>query len=372
MRIIRGVLFDLDGTLLDSKERFYESYVQALADFGLPTITRDAFERHYHLDELSHRLPEGEALREDFWRRFLTTLTSLDHETQFAYPGVPEALARLREAGYAMAVCTARLCPEESVRRELDHLGMLGYFDDVLSNARIAAREGWDRADSSSKKTIIEEAAASIGLAPPQTAFVGDWVGDIRSAKAAGCALNVAVLSSGYKAEILQAEGPDAILPSAADLPELLASIPDMIGPGYLAIDREGRWLNDGVEITHPKTLESFWKWLDRDARGKYVVRAGREECPVHVQVTPYFVRRVDVGPDGVTLLLSDGTAEPLDPGTLRLYEDRFLHCRVKGGAHEARFGRAAWHDLARMIERDPRGDGVFLALGGARYPIAT
>jgi hypothetical protein len=92
----------------------------------------------------------------------------------------------------------------------------------------------------------------------------------------------------------------------------------------------------------------------------------------VHVQVTPYFVRRVDVGPEEVTLRLSDGSAEPLDPGTLRLYEDRFLHCRVKGGAHEARFGRAAWHDLARMIERDPRGDGVFLALGGARYPIET
>ena len=29
MRIIRGLLFDLDGTLIDSKERFYESYVQA-------------------------------------------------------------------------------------------------------------------------------------------------------------------------------------------------------------------------------------------------------------------------------------------------------------------------------------------------------
>ena len=104
MRIIRGLLFDLDGTLLDSKERFYESYGQALRDFGLPEITREAFERHFHLDELSHRLPEGRAFREDFWRRFLVNLTAANHETQFPIPGVPEALGRLVLAGRSPVV----------------------------------------------------------------------------------------------------------------------------------------------------------------------------------------------------------------------------------------------------------------------------
>jgi phosphoglycolate phosphatase-like HAD superfamily hydrolase len=370
VRIIRGLLFDLDGTLIDSKERFYQSYVQALADFSLPSITREAFDRHYHLDELSHRLPQGAALREDFWRRFLTNLTAADHETQVAIPGVIDALSTLREQGYAMAVATARLCPEPSVRQELESLGMLTFFDEVLSHARIAAREGQEKAATTNKRTIIVEGAASLGLPTSHTAFIGDWVADIRSAREAGCAMAVGVLSSGFKPAILQAEKPDALLPSAAELPALLASIPDLIGPGYLALDREGRWLNDGVEITHARTVEAFWRGLARNERGRYVVRMGAEECPVHLHATPYFVRRVEVSPEGILLRLSDGEAERLDPATLELVENRYLHCRVKEGRHEARFNRPAYYELARRIVKAADRDGYELLVGERRYPI--
>jgi phosphoglycolate phosphatase-like HAD superfamily hydrolase len=372
VRIIRGLLFDLDGTLIDSKERFYQSYIQALGDFNLPLITREEFDRHYHLDELSHRLPEGSALREDFWRRFLTNLTAAGHETQAAIPGVMDALSTLRDQGYTMAVATARLCPEPSVRQELEALGMLTYFDDVLSHARIAEREGPDKAASTNKRTIIVEGAASLGLPTSQTAFIGDWVADIRSAREAGCAMAVAVLSSGFNPAILQAEQPDALLPSAAELPGLLASIPDLIGPGYLALDREGRWLNDGVEITHARTVEAFWRGLTRDERGRYLVRIGTEECPVHLHATPYFVRLVEVSPGGILLRLSDGGTERLDPATLELVENRYLHCSVKKERHEARFNRPAYYELARRIVEAADGGGYDLLLGGNRYPVRT
>jgi len=370
MRIIRGLLFDLDGTLIDSKERFYESYVQALADLGLPAISREVFDRHYHLDELSHRLPQGRALREDFWRRFLKNLTAANHETQFPIPGVKDALARLRREGYDMAVATARLCPEESVRRELDHLGMLEFFDEVLSNARVARREGWDEADSASKRTIIVEGAAALGLPTRQTAFIGDWSADIRSAKAAGCAMTIGVLSSGFKRQILEVEDPDAIIDSAAHLPGLLGSLDDLVGPGYVALDREGRWLNDGAEITHGRTIDLFWKSLTRNERGKYLVRMGKEECPVLLHATPYFVRRVEIGPGGVRLRLSDGSEEPLDPATLEIADGTYLHCRVKGGAHEARFNRNAYYEMARHIEEDPAPGSYAFRLGKRRYPL--
>ena len=372
MRIIRGLLFDLDGTLIDSKERFYESYIQALADFSLPTINREDFERHFHLDELSHLLPQGAALREDFWRRFLKNLTAADHETQFAIAGVKEALARLRADGYVMAVATARLCPESSVRRELDHLGMLEFFDDVLSNARIAERGGLEKADSGGKREIIEDAAKSIGLPTRQTAFIGDWVVDIRSAKEAGCGMTIAVLSSGFKREILQKEEPDAILHSAAEVPGLLESTPDMVGPGYLALDREGRWLNDGVEITHARTTNLFWRSLRRAENGKYLVRMGDEECPVLLHATPYFVRQVEITPDQIVLRLSDGERETLDPRTLRLVEGCYLHCKVKGGDHEARFNRPAYYEVARLIQEESESGSYVLNLGGERHRIET
>ena len=369
MRIIRGLLFDLDGTLIDSKERFYESYAQALADFELPPISREAFERHYHLDELSRRLPEGRALREDFWHRFLKNLTDTNHETQFPIAGVKDALARLREGGYVMAVATARLCPEASVRSELDHLGMLSFFEEVLSHDRVAEKEGWDAADSTSKQMIIEEGAALLGLPASQTAFIGDWTVDIRSAKAAGCGMTIAVLSSGFKREILERESPDAIIDSAAELPDLLATTPDMVGPGYMALDREGRWLNDGTEITHTRTVELFWKSLSRNAHGRYVVRTGGEECPVLIHATPYFVRSIEMDAGQVTLRLSDGTEEPLDLATLEIVAPTYLHCLVKEGEHEARFGRNAYYELARHIEEDSH-EGYVLKLAGKCYPV--
>ena len=90
----------------------------------------------------------------------------------------------------------------------------------------------------------------------------------------------------------------------------------------------------------------------------------------MHVHTAPYFVRRVDIGSDAVMLQLSDGTRETLDPSTLRLLEGRYLHCRVKGGAHEARFGRPAWHEIAERIEESE--GGTVLRIGNRRHPIAV
>ena len=246
---------------------------------------------------------------------------------------------------------------------------MLSFFEEVLSHARVAEREGRDAADSASKQVIIEEGAALLGLPASQTAFIGDWTVDIRSARAAGCGMTVAVLSSGFKREILEAEAPDAILGSAAELPDLLATFPDMVGPGYLALDPEGRWLNNGAEITHARTIDLFWKSLTRNARGKYLVRMGGEECPVLIQATPYFVRSVEIDGQSVKLHLSDGSEEPLDVGSLEIITPAYLHCRVKGGGHEARFGRNAYYEIARHIEEDS-GGGFALALNGVRHAI--
>jgi hypothetical protein len=234
----------------------------------------------------------------------------------------------------------------------------------------VAGRRGWNEADSASKRAIIEEGAQALGLPTGHTAFVGDWSQDIRSARAAGCGMTVGVLSSGFRRGILEAEEPDAILESAAYLPVLLASLRDMIGPGYIALDREGRWLNDGAEITHARTIELFWKSLIRNEQGRYVVRMGKEECPVLLHATPYFVRRVEIGPGAVRLGLSDGSEETLDPETLHVVEGTYLQCRVKGGAHEARFNRNAYYEMARHIREAPGGRGYQLQLGDRAYPI--
>ncbi|MDP3937440.1 MAG: DUF1285 domain-containing protein, partial [Deltaproteobacteria bacterium] len=134
--------------------------------------------------------------------------------------------------------------------------------------------------------------------------------------------------------------------------------------------DGEGRWLNDGAEITHARTVELFWQSLARNAQGNYLLRMGKEECPVLLHATPYFVRRVEIEAGGVRIGLSDGSEEVLDAETLELVEGRYLHCRVKGGAHEARFNRNAYYEMARCIEESPSAGGYDFRLGERRYPI--
>jgi hypothetical protein len=140
-----------------------------------------------------------------------------------------------------------------------------------------------------------------------------------------------------------------------------------------LSIDADGRFLHRGEPITHARTLEVLWRSLERVADGRYLVRIGRESAYVEVADAPYAVRGVLEDPGGApTLLLGDGSREPLDPATLTLGADGVLRCSVKGG-HAARFGRAAHVTLGLLLDERPAGSGRFvLTIRGVPHPIGT
>lgn len=140
-----------------------------------------------------------------------------------------------------------------------------------------------------------------------------------------------------------------------------------------LSIDAEGRFLHRGEPITHARTLEVLWRSLERTADGRYLVRIGRESAYVAIEAAPYAVRGVIEGAAGAPwLLLSDGSREPLDPGTLAVGADGVLRCEVKGG-HAARFSRAAQVALGFALEERPEGSGRYeLQIGGVRYPVPS
>ncbi len=145
---------------------------------------------------------------------------------------------------------------------------------------------------------------------------------------------------------------------------------------GNLAIDREGRWLHEGVEITHGRTLDLFFRSLKRDSAGRYYIEVGPEQATVIVEDTPYVVRRIEESRpsdgvmEGFTIFLNDSTSEPLDMGSLEVGPDDVLYCRVKGGEYKARFLRAPYYHLAEYIEEDPGTGGYCLRVGEVCYPI--
>jgi hypothetical protein len=136
-----------------------------------------------------------------------------------------------------------------------------------------------------------------------------------------------------------------------------------------LAINEDGEWLHEGLEITHPGIVASLQGSLRRDASG-YFLQAGPIRVPVEVADAPFVVVRVEARGDDLRVLLNDGSDEALDPATLRLSRAEVPYCRVKGGRFEARLSRAAAWELGKRLEYDEATDLAVLHWGGITHPL--
>jgi hypothetical protein len=114
--------------------------------------------------------------------------------------------------------------------------------------------------------------------------------------------------------------------------------------------------------------LAAFWRWLDRNPDGRWVLRLDeRRFVYLDVDDAPFVVRSLRWEGDRAQLRLSDDSEETLDAATLRL-RGPVAYATVKQGRFEARFSTAAWNALAeRLSERDGR---VQLDAAGGPYPI--
>ena len=138
-----------------------------------------------------------------------------------------------------------------------------------------------------------------------------------------------------------------------------------------LRITRDGEWLHEGEEVTHPGILANLRENLKVDAEGHYLV-AGPARVPVELEDAPFVVVRVAVEGDRLEATLNDLSREPLDPETLSFDEEGVPHCRVKGGTFSARLSRAATHQLLERMEDEGEGNRAVLVVGSRRYPIAV
>jgi hypothetical protein len=136
-----------------------------------------------------------------------------------------------------------------------------------------------------------------------------------------------------------------------------------------LAIDADGAWLSEGVEVTHPGILANLRSNLRQDDAGAYL-QVGPVRVPVELADTPYVVVRVEMADAGATVILNDLSREALDLDTLVFGPGDIPYCRVLGGRFEARFNRGAAWELLQHVEHDPETGATDLVLPGLRRPI--
>jgi hypothetical protein len=122
-----------------------------------------------------------------------------------------------------------------------------------------------------------------------------------------------------------------------------------------IRVDREGRFLHEGAEVTHEGLKRALYRWLDRlpPPDGRYVLRLDERRFAYleDVEDTPLVARAARIDPAGeVRLALSDGSEEPLDPGTLTVDDAGVLRAWVRGGRIEARLATSAAAVVGELI----------------------
>ena len=177
--LISAVLFDVDGTIVDSAPVVMSTFREVLSDFGLP-IPDDQRLRSYVGPPLWHSFGElgysGQLLpdlvrgyRERYMRHHL------DPEP---FEGVPELVWDLHRAGVPVATATSKQTPMAIA--QMERLGLSQAFDVIA---------GATPDPASSKTTVIHEAVARLGALGADVShpvIVGDSIWDVRGGHEAG------------------------------------------------------------------------------------------------------------------------------------------------------------------------------------------
>lgn len=177
--VLRGVLFDLDGTLADTEPLQWDAYRRALRPFGVE-IGLAEYRRHWILGGngaeyacRTYALPIDAA---ELRARKAGEYRALVARGVPARPGVRAALARLRGA-VRLAIAT------HSVRAETDAVVASLGVGDLLD--AVVAREDYARAKPAPDAYLA--AARALGLAPAACLVVEDTRRGVEAGRAAGC-----------------------------------------------------------------------------------------------------------------------------------------------------------------------------------------
>ena len=209
------IVFDWDGTLLDSAGGIVECIQEAARDLRLPVPARETASHviglglHDSLRAAVPTLPEDQyrEFAEAYRRHFLARQGSLA-----LFPGVREMLQDLHAAGYRLAVATGK--SRRGLELALESTALRRYF---------AASRCADETSPKPHPAMLLELLQQLAAAPGQALMIGDTSHDLEMARSAGVDA-VAVTYGAHPGAALRALAPRACVASVPELREWLAT----------------------------------------------------------------------------------------------------------------------------------------------------
>ncbi|MFP7673300.1 phosphoglycolate phosphatase [Marivita sp. S0852] len=178
---MKAIVFDLDGTLIDSLPDITFSANSLLADHGLPALDKSQVAGfvgcgvRVFMDRLIAATDLSAAQYDSLMARFMALYVNATDRTE-VFPHVHEVLQALREDGYVLGLCTNK--PTAPMKAVLKAVALDGFFDVTVAGDTLGSR----KPDPAPLRYVFDRLAATQGV------YVGDSDVDAETAQRAGVA----------------------------------------------------------------------------------------------------------------------------------------------------------------------------------------
>jgi pyrophosphatase PpaX len=171
----RAILFDLDGTLLDSVSIILKATKQVFADMQLP-YDEATVRKSIGIPLVVQAVEWAGDRAEEFRERYRPIYSSLQEEHARLFPNTHEMLQTVRREGLLTGVVTSK--GARGTRRALDKTGISSFFDTVVTADDVVFHKP--------HPDPIIKALTDLSLEPHEALYVGDSLFDAEAAQAAG------------------------------------------------------------------------------------------------------------------------------------------------------------------------------------------
>lgn len=203
---IRHIAFDLDGTLLDTRDIIYRSLLESLPSEQRTADNKREIKKSIGTSPLSTLQKFGVKSLSGYWRAHKRNAPHCD----LFFSDTAPVLANLKEAGFSLSILTT--LPSSSAFHLLEVHSLNQYFERIDGAGSLRYRKPAAGA--------LESHLEAMGITPDAAAYVGDDVRDITMANQAG-AFSVGVRWSSAGSRALRLAGADMILSDFASLSAL-------------------------------------------------------------------------------------------------------------------------------------------------------
>ncbi|MCX8125648.1 MAG: HAD family hydrolase [Dehalococcoidia bacterium] len=212
--MIKGALFDLDGTLVDSIGCYRLAFSGGMRYFGIEPLDLSRvmalLDRGARIqDILAALLPSlDETMLATLRNKIVEIYIALEKEHIRLLPGAIDLLSNLKSRGLRTGVATSRVARGDGKWRDLQRFGLDAFIDVVVTAADFRPKPAPD--------TIVE-CVRQLGLVASECVYVGDSTCDIIAAREAGLVACAVTTGVGQKSALMAA-GPIVVVDSLLEL----------------------------------------------------------------------------------------------------------------------------------------------------------